>query len=201
MAERVAIRDDSRITSNFALGTVREDAQNGLAFKVRYAICKRWDVRNIFLSNRDLPNGFDRYARIERAETIILSARRKLENWAIMILPLDIGLAWVESQIKSALAISKHANVHDQALICNSRIPRQVEHDCHVVSIVCCIEASDIDQTRPQAIPKVLCVKRRQPVIFEIQRLSFSGRVRDVCRLVTAATTAAEGRLEEGKED
>ena len=69
--------------------------------------------------------------------------------------PLNVGAAWIERQVESALAICKHANVHHQTLIHQAGVACQMEQHRHVVPVVCGIETSDIDETVPQAVSEV----------------------------------------------
>ena len=82
--------------------------------------------------------------------------------------PLDIGLAWVEGQVESTLAIRKYTNVHHQAFIGDSSIPFQVEQHRLVILVVCRIEAGNVDRTPAQAVSKAGGVERWLPVVRQV---------------------------------
>lgn len=87
-----------------------------------------------------------------------------------------MGVAGIESQVKPGLSIGEDAYVYfdfvskrggqlprelpltHQALICDVGIALEVEQHGHVILVICCIEAGDIDQGIAQAVPKVLGV-------------------------------------------
>ena len=88
------------------------------------------------------------------------------------ISPFNIGGTRIESQVKPALAIREHSNVHNQTLIGNGCISFQMEQHCHVVPVVRGIKASDIDGAPAQAVSEVTRVERWLPIVCEIHRLA-----------------------------
>lgn len=66
---------------------------------------------------------------------------------SIRSLPVNVGLAWVERQVESTLAVRIHPNVHHHAIVGNSRAASQVKEHRHVVLVVRRIETGDIDLT------------------------------------------------------
>jgi hypothetical protein len=65
---------------------------------------------------------------------------------ALSLLPIDVGVTWIERQFEPTLAVRKYANRYHDALVLQSRLSFQVEKYSHVVSVVCSVEASDVDE-------------------------------------------------------
>jgi len=73
----------------------------------------------------------------------------------------------LKSYVRAIRHQSRGTHTH-QTLVCQCRAPLQVEQHRHVILVVGRIETRHVDQRVAQAVPKVLCVQGRFPIIRQV---------------------------------
>ena len=93
VGEGCSIRHHGRIAANFRFGRIGKDSQYSLSFKVGYRKSNYGYVCYVTLSDRDDSTRLDRYGGVQRTQAF------------------DVGVARIEGQIETSLAVGKYTDV------------------------------------------------------------------------------------------